>query len=49
MNLVWSSISIITCYILGKLYFNEPFNRYTVVAIILAILAIYFAHRSDEL
>lgn len=48
MNLIWSSMSIITCYILGKLYFDEPFNRYTIIAITLAIFAIYFAHRSDE-
>lgn len=49
MNLVWSCISIIACYILGCVYMNEPFNKYTFVAIVLALGAIYFAHQSDEI
>lgn len=48
MNLVWSCISIITCYIIGYYLFNEPFNKYTKIAIILSMMAIYFAHKSDE-
>lgn len=49
MNLIWSCMSIITCYTLGRIYFDEPFNRFTIIAIVLALTAIYFAHRSDEL
>lgn len=49
MNLAWSCISIITCYTIGYYIFNEPFNKYTKIAIILSIMAIYFAHKSDEL
>lgn len=48
-NLVWSCLSIIVAIIIGCVLFNEPHNRYTYLAIILAILAIYFAHRADEL
>lgn len=48
MNLVWSCISIIVCYILGCIYLKEPFNKYTFIAILLALGAIYFAHQSDE-
>lgn len=48
-NLVWSCLSIIVAILIGCLLFNEPHNRYTYLAIVLAILAIYFAHRADEL
>jgi multidrug transporter EmrE-like cation transporter len=47
INLVWSCISFITVYYVGNIYFNEPFNKYTIIAIILAIMSIYFAHLSD--
>lgn len=49
MNLVWSCISIITCYLIGHFVFKESFNKYTLCAIILAIGAIYFAHMADEI
>ena len=49
MNLVWSCISIIMCYLIGHFIFNESLNKYTFCSIILAILAIYFAHMSDEI
>ena len=49
MNLVWSCVSIITCYIVGCVYLNEPFNKYTVGAIFFALCAIYLAHRADEI
>ena len=48
MNLVWSCVSIITCYAVGCVNFNENFNKYTVGAIFFAICSIYLAHRSDE-
>lgn len=48
MNLVWSCVSIIVCYALGYYYFKEPINKYTFIAISCALLAIYFAHKSDE-
>ncbi|NBP01273.1 MAG: hypothetical protein EBU90_14250 [Proteobacteria bacterium] len=49
MNLVWSCVSIIVCYAIGFLVFNEPFNRYTFAAVVSALCAIYLAHRSDEM
>lgn len=49
MNLVWSCTSIIVCYIIGYVFYKESINKYTILAILLAILAIYFAHQSDEI
>jgi drug/metabolite transporter (DMT)-like permease len=48
MNLVWSCMSIIIAFISGFFIFEEPFNWYTVLAIIFACIAIYFSHRADE-
>ena len=48
MNLVWSCLSIIIAYIVGYIYFKEKMNKYTFIAVIFALLAIYFAHLSDE-
>jgi multidrug transporter EmrE-like cation transporter len=49
MNLIWSCISIITGYILGHIFFKETINKYSICAILLAILAIYISHLSDEI
>lgn len=49
VNLVWSCASIIIAILIGCFLFNEPHNRYTYIAILLAFAAIYFAHRADEL
>lgn len=49
VNLVWSCISIIVAILIGCLLFNEPHNKFTYIAILLAFAAIYFAHRADEL
>lgn len=48
MNLVWSCVSIIFCFTIGHMYYDEPMNGYTVSAIVFALIAIYLAHRSDE-
>ena len=48
MNLVWSCMSIIIAYIVGVFLFGENINRYTILAIMFAMMAIYFAHRQDE-
>lgn len=48
MNLVWSCMSIIFALSVGTLIFNENFNKYTVLAISFALLAIYCAHLQDE-
>lgn len=48
MNLVWSCVSILMCYFMGYLFFNESINVYTIGAMIFSICAIYLAHRSDE-
>ena len=49
VNLVWSCASIIIAILIGCMLFNEPHNKYTYIAILLAFAAIYFAHRADEL
>jgi drug/metabolite transporter (DMT)-like permease len=48
MNLVWSCVSIITGFLVSHYFFDERINRYTLFAILLAMLAIYTAHLSDE-
>lgn len=49
MNLVWSCTSIILCYLVSYIIYKESINKYTIIAIALSILAIYFAHQSDEI
>lgn len=49
INLVWSCASIIIAILIGCIFFNEPHNKYTYIAMLLAFAAIYFAHRADEL
>lgn len=45
MNLCWSCISIITAFILGYVFFNEPITNNTCMAVCFALIAIYFANR----
>ncbi len=49
MNLVWSCFSIILAFCIGYYKFDEPFNHYTVLAIIFACIAIIMSHYADEL
>lgn len=49
MNLVWSCTSIIVCYLISYVFYKEALNKYTILAIFLAMSAIYFAHQSDEI
>ena len=49
VNLVWSCASIVIAILVGCILFNEPHNKYTYMAVVLAFAAIYFAHRADEL
>jgi len=48
MNLITSIISISLSYTISYLYLGEKINKYTFIAVVFAILAIYFAHLSDE-
>ena len=48
VNLLWSCMSIILAFLVGILMFKEKFNHYTLIAIALAISAIYVSHLSDE-
>lgn len=47
MNLVWSCMSIIVALTAGYLLYDEPFDKYTITAIILAFSAIYVVHMGD--
>jgi drug/metabolite transporter (DMT)-like permease len=49
VNIVWSCLSIIVAILIGCILFKEPHNKYTYIAIVAAFVAIYFAHRADEL
>ena len=49
MNLVWSCISIILCFVLGVIIFKEPFNKYTFLSVCFALIAIYLGYLSDQL
>lgn len=49
VNLLWSCLSIILAITIGVILFKEPFNRYTLLAIFCAMVAIWFAHKADEL
>jgi len=48
VNLMWSCLSIILAYISGVLFFEEVCNKYTILAIALALSSIYVSHLSDE-
>ena len=48
MNLVWSCVSIIMCFVIGFFVFKEPFNKYTFLSVCFALIAIYLGHLSDE-
>ena len=42
-NLIWSCMSIIVAFIVGKFFFTEKIKKHDIIAICLAILAIIFA------
>jgi len=48
VNLLWSCISIILAYVVGFFIFGEHINKYGKIALVFAILAIYFSHKNDE-
>jgi drug/metabolite transporter (DMT)-like permease len=48
MNIVTSVISIILSFFISYMYLGEKINKYTIIALIFALLAIYFAYISDE-
>ncbi len=47
-NLIWSCLSIIIAFVIGNVLFGEKIGKNTLIALIFAMFAIYFAHRSDE-
>lgn len=46
-NLIWSCLSIIIAFVIGKVFFDEKLSRDVIIAIIFAIGAIYFAQKSE--
>jgi drug/metabolite transporter (DMT)-like permease len=48
VNLLWSCMSIIIAFLSGMIFFGEKFNKYTCIAVTLALGAIYVSHLSDE-
>ena len=47
VNLLWSCLSIIMAIVVGHFIFNEEFNHYMAMAIVLAFAAIIFANLSQ--
>jgi multidrug transporter EmrE-like cation transporter len=47
VNLLWSCLSIIMAIVVGHFIFNEDFNHYMAIAIVLAFGAIVFANMSQ--
>ena len=45
VNIMWSSMSIITVILFAFLFLKEKVNKYKIVAIVFALLAIYFANK----
>lgn len=48
MNLVWSSCSIITAIVIGYLLYDEPFNTFTLIAILFALSAVFCSHLANQ-
>lgn len=44
LNVTWSCISIVLAISLGYFLYDEPLNKYTILSVILAFFAIYFAN-----
>ncbi len=48
LNVVWSCMSIIIAMTLGYLLYDEPFNRWSVLAMFFALSAIYCSFRASN-
>lgn len=48
MNIMTSVVSIMLSFVISHIYLQEKVNKYTIISIIFALLAIYFVHLSDE-
>lgn len=45
VNIMWSSMSIIIVIIFAFIFLKENVNKYQIIAIVFALLAIYFANK----
>lgn len=48
VNLLWSCLSIIMAIIVGHFVFNEAFNHYMAMAVVLAFSAVVFANMAQS-
>lgn len=48
LNVTWSCFSIILAISIGYLLYDEPINKYNIIAVIFAFLSIYFANISSD-
>lgn len=48
VNLLWSCLSIIMAIVVGHFVFNEIFNHYMAIAVVLAFSAIVFANLAQH-
>lgn len=45
VNLVWSCMSIIFVFLFGYIFLNETIHKHDIIALMFALLAIYFASK----
>ena len=48
LNVIWSCITIILAMLVGYIFYDEPLNKWNVLGLIFAIMAIYFVYRADQ-
>lgn len=46
INVIWSALSIVLAALFGYLLYDEPINGELKLAILLALMAVYFAYKS---
>lgn len=48
LNIIWSCITIILAMTMGYILYDEPLNKWNILGLISAIMAIYFTYRAEQ-
>lgn len=48
LNVIWSCITIILAMVIGYIFYDEPLNKWKMLAVMFALMAIYFTYLSEE-
>ncbi len=43
--LIWEAVTVILALIIASIYFKEPFTLYRVIALVLAVGAVFFSYK----